>query len=428
MFAPGFAPYAASENLVNSKLALAMLNRGWDVTVISRCDRGFNYGVEWTEPWLPLRDFTHEVDYGFGGSGQRFGERVYHSLRLGHPIAGVRWAWRALELALSLHREKAFDLVLSRSISCCAHLPALSFVRQTSVPWIANWNDPPGYWFPPPYEYQANALRQAVWNRYYRDVMNTADINTFPCERLARYVSERLGIKERKNISIIPHIGLDTEVTPPAREPGESVFRLCHAGNLSRERNPALFLRALKRLVETDAAPNRIQLDIIGVENVELGTLIRETGLTEHVTFTGTLSYMKTLERLASGTVQVILEAPCPTGIFLPSKFTDYVQTGRPVLAVSPARGTMNDLLAFHGGGLAVDCTSAGDIFAGLQTLYGQWQAGILDRHCSSFLWPLFAPDGIIERYAQILSEIQKGRSVNGAKSACKYTAGMMRG
>ncbi len=428
MFAPGFAPYAASENLVNSKLALAMLNRGWDVTVISRCDRGFNYGVEWTEPWLPLRELTHEVDYGFGGSGQRFGERIFQSLKLGHPIAGVRWAWRALELALSLHREKNFDLVLSRSISCCAHLPALSFARQTSVPWIANWNDPPEYWFPPPYEYQADVFRKAIWNRYYRDVMNTADINTFPCKQLAWYVSERLEIKDWRNIRIIPHIGLDAKVTPSTSEPGESVFRLCHAGNLSRERNPALFLTALKRLVETDATSERIQLEIIGVENVELETLIREMGLTKHVIFTGTLSYMKTLERLAASTVQVILEAPCPTGIFLPSKFTDYVQTGRPVLTVSPARGTMKDFLTGNGGGLAVNCASVGDIFAGLQTLYGQWRAGILDRHCFSSLWPLFAPDRIIARYADIFSEIQEERSTDRIKSARKFTAGMMQG
>ena len=38
----GFAPYSFSESLCNSKLVLAMQEKGWEIDVISRRDNGTN--------------------------------------------------------------------------------------------------------------------------------------------------------------------------------------------------------------------------------------------------------------------------------------------------------------------------------------------------------------------------------------------------
>ena len=78
--------------------------------------------------------------------------------------------------------EKPFDLVLSRSTSCSAHLPALLFCREARVQWIANWNDPPPYLFPPPYCYQVSKVRRLGMRRYFRAVAAEASFNTFPSQ------------------------------------------------------------------------------------------------------------------------------------------------------------------------------------------------------------------------------------------------------
>ena len=51
IFAPAFPPLGNPEAHTNGNLALALLDAGWDVTVISRAlerRTGYNYGTGWT--------------------------------------------------------------------------------------------------------------------------------------------------------------------------------------------------------------------------------------------------------------------------------------------------------------------------------------------------------------------------------------------
>jgi len=404
MFAPGFAPYAASENLVNSKLALAMINRGWDVSIISARDEGFNYGTDWVEPWLKLKQYTHEVTYEFGKPLNRVFQRLWSTIKIGYPIVRVRWAWEAMKLALDLHEKKPFNFVLSRSISCAAHLPAIAFTRKTSVPWIANWNDPPSFYLPPPYNPKKSFLNRFIWKRYYRDALLHADVNTFPCERLARYIMKSVNLEVLNNVQIIPHLTLD-EFQPIKRGMNGS-FKLCHAGNLSSERDPIIFLTAFKRLIISESSESDIKFEIIGVENVELNNIINNLGLQGHVTFTGGLGYLEALNKMTDSDVLVIIEAGCKTGIFLPSKLMDYVQVGRPILSVSPIEGTIKDILSIHGGGVAVDCTSLEDVYAGLKELYDSWKKNRLTDYLSKSLFYVFSAKAVLDSYEKLFSEL----------------------
>jgi hypothetical protein len=52
---------------------------------------------------------------------------------------------------------------------------------------------------------------------------------------------------------------------------------------------------------------------------------------------------------MASATVCLLVEGNMSEGIFLPSKFPDYIQAGRPVIALSPPIGTIADLSSHQG-------------------------------------------------------------------------------
>ena len=81
---------------------------------------------------------------------------------------------------------------------------------------------------------------------------------------------------------------------------------------------------------------------------------------------------------VAEATVCVLLEADVSDGIFLPGKVADYVGARRPMLAVSPAEGTMRDLMQACGGGEVADVRDAGAVTASLRRLYRSWKAGTL--------------------------------------------------
>lgn len=51
----------------------------------------------------------------------------------------------------------------------------------------------------------------------------------------------------------------------------------------------------------------------------------------------------------------VLLEARLKKGIFFASKFTDYAQLEKPILAISPTNGFAADTLAQFGGGISVN-------------------------------------------------------------------------
>ncbi len=407
MFAPGFAPYAFSENIVTSKLALAMLSRGWELDVVSMVDEGPAYDCRWREPWLPLRPIAHEIRYPIGPPVVRHVCRAVDSVVLRYPIAGVRWARQALRKAIHLHRTRPYDVVLSRFPSAIAHLPAMHFAAATGVPWVANWNDPPSHLFPQPYHIRQTLSQRWINTTFLRKAFARATINTFPCPRLARHVQRGLGMQGKTEVAIIPHPTLDG-YRPPRAEPGDK-FRLCHAGNLAAERNPRPFLQAFKRL-SSEKSPDRVRFDLIGVENVAWDRLIGDEELSKNVDHVGRMGYLDSLAHQARASVLVLIEAPCREGIFLPSKLTDYVQLGKPVLSLSPREGTINDLLGECGGGIAVDCNSVDDIYRSLATLYDSWQAGRLNEYCSAALLARFSAATVLDHYEELFGRLITGR------------------
>jgi glycosyltransferase involved in cell wall biosynthesis len=355
VFAPSFAPSFFSEALVNSKLALAMLNDGWDITVFSaRGDYKHSYVSGWGNPWSRLQDVRRDVaaaQSGFTG----YVERASGAIRTGHPVDGARWAECTARAALDLHRDKRFDVVLSRSTSCVAHLPALLFRAalgaKAAPAWVANWNDPPGHLFPPPYSFPISSLKRWLKDRYLRAAAAAADVNTFPSDQLRDYLATPLGLDAagtpdlRRGV-VIPHVGLGWRpsrgtVADPAR------YRICHAGNLSSERDPTLFFKAFAAFARRHPGV-RFEIEIVGRIASEFEAAAAEHGLQDIVRSIGGLPFLECLERLADADLQLLIEASCDRGVFLPSKLVDYIEVGKPILALSPQIGVVHDLIEVH--------------------------------------------------------------------------------
>ena len=406
MFAPGFAPYSFSENIVNSKLALAFQDSGWEIHTISKVDDGPLYSNSWQEPWTPLRDSTYTVLYNHGASISRAIDLLRQGIKMQFPIAGVRWAGRAVDLAMKLHKKHRFKVVLSRAPNDIGHVPALHFSKATKVPWIANWNDPPAHLWPMPYKNEINVLHKTVSRLLVSQVLKYASLVTFPSERLCRNTIKSINDSSvTQKARPIPHIGLSGYISSP-RKP-EKCFRICHAGNLSRERQPNAFFEGIALFTKNMSISHPFEVLIIGASDHELIPLAENYGIAKHIKVFPGLNYLDTLTLLEQCDVLAIVEAPCDEGIFLPSKVTDYAQVGRPILAVSPLNGEVADLIGqTHSGELAA-CGNPASIADAIGTLYHSWQHGKLERNYpSTLLWEYFRPEEIIGRYEGMFSEL----------------------
>jgi hypothetical protein len=117
--------------------------------------------------------------------------------------------------------------------------------------------------------------------------------------------------------------------------------------------------------------------------------------------------YSQMPQALAKSDVLVIIEAPLKEGVFMPGKLVDYVQIGRPVLALSPVVGTIADILSKHGGGIAVDCQSPDAVAQAFQTLYVHWTNGTLNRtYDSASLVGLFSEERVLRLYMDIFQSL----------------------
>lgn len=407
--ATGFPPATFSENLCNGKLVLALLKAGHQVDVLSRASDSMTYCNTWADPWLPLRPLTCELAYPLGSRVGRAFDVFASSLKMGtFPLDGVRWARRAYEKALALHAEKHYDVVMTRSPSDIPHLVGYKFSRKTGVKWVANWNDPAAPIWPEPYGCPYSARQRKRLMAQTACFLRQASVNTFPSARLRDHFISFFPLLKEKECRVIPHIGLLSELLPK----GEAVvvtepMRMCHSGNLSPERNPDLLFLAMRQLLDEGCADFR--LDIMGHTNAYTESLVRQHHLTDYVRFLGGQPYMDALRQMGTYDVLVLLEAVMKEGIFFPSKFTDYAQLGKPILAISPTAGFAHDVLTQWGGGLAVDNTSVEAIKSGLRTFIQSWKAGRLTADFDPrALYADFAPDHVVALYRDLFESLAR--------------------
>lgn len=401
VFASYFAPHSFSEALTNNKFVLALKNNGYDVTVISTSSYdGDKYEDNWSSIWKPLKEITYNIPSTGAASENKIFKKAKAILTLRHPINGVSWAFKAYNLGIKLHHENPFDFVISRSISDFGHLPALKFKQTTGIKWVANWNDPPFFIFPPPYREKTSFIDKFFYLKYIKSVATSADYNTFPSKRLYNYMQKNLGIYKDSHTEILPHINTNLNIGGEIQK--VEAFRICHAGNLSKERSPELFLESLKKLSEK--YDGIIECYIIGLENVGLKTKVKELGLEHIIKFTGAMSYQKTLEFLRTCSVGLLIEAKCDEGIFLPSKISDYVQANLPIMAVSPKVGTLSDLLNEYGGGMISDNTDFSSIYLSLEKLYIGWNKNKLVDIESKDLKQYLSEESMLKKIKCILS------------------------
>lgn len=401
IFAPAFAPNFFSEALVNSKLALAMLDAGWDVTVFSAAaSSDFVYTGLWDDPWDPLRGIVRQLSPENTTSKLAKLPGLARAILQGrHPIPSAHWALRVAEAAMKQHQEQPFDLMLTRSTSCIAHLPGLIVKRAVNLPWIANWNDPPAHLFPAPYTYDLSASRRFFSERYLRDAARMADVNTFPSKRLMDYLKGPLRLRPTDRTAVVPHVGLGWPTRSPKTD--KTVFRISHAGNLSVERDPRDFLKALSGAVARH--PDiKFELDFIGKTPDSIRSEVVNLGLSKIVHYSPDLSFKACLKQMELADALVLIEAPVENGIFFPSKIVDYCEVGRPILAVSPSEGVMRDFMNQFNLGYFSEVGDAERIAQALDRMISDWRADRMPHAGLEQIRDSTNPSHVVEALARL--------------------------
>ena len=411
MFAPACFPPGNPEAFVNANLVMAVLRGGWQVDVVTMATAAHWYPHD-PNAWPGLAECSVPVAEGrktVAGLALAAAKTV---IRSGHLVGGGRWALPAAQAALQLAKQRGYDCIISRALPPMAHLAALITARQTGLPWIANWNDPvPAEKFPAPYAGgKGKHAALPFWkNRFYREVGRQADWHTFPSERLRSYITDYLPKGSYQKSSVVPHIALDRGAAPTGAR--RSNFTLMHAGSLLPPRSPDVFLEGVRLFRDSNQSLRGFCVVFIVDRPDDVRQAAKAHGVEDLVRIEKSRPYSEMPEVLAGADVLVIVEALVEEGIFLPSKFVDYVRTGRPILALSPPVGTLADILGERGGGIAVDGGRADAVARALQGMYRCWLDGTLDRRFGSErLFPHYSSEAILGAYRELIAQIGRKR------------------
>lgn len=393
MYAPLFPPREGPESYVSGKLVQAMMRSGWDTKVVSIGLETLHYNTDNSRLWDNLTSSVYNLNVS--NRGMPYNAKVSF------------WIFKAIRLGLSLHRTNRFDFIMTRTQPTWAHMPGLLLSKMTGVPWIANWNDPaPTKKYPPPYGRGADAKVGIVPMRLFNLVCRGARWHTFACERLRQYMLSYAPTNVAENSSVIPHISPET--VEHGHLNGRKQFVIGHSGS-TYLRNWREFLQGVRLFLDRCNGNEPLLVRFFGWPDAELGPYAARLGLSHYVSTEDPKPYSESLADLLQCDVLCIIEAACREGIFLPSKIADYAWSGKPILAVSPAVGTLPDLFAAHSGGIAADCTSPEEISHALHRLYLSWKEEALGKHFEvDSLRKLFDEKTIVSQYQSLFDVVKK--------------------
>ena len=327
------------------------------------------------------------------------------------------WAMPAFMHGLSLIKAKKVDLVFSTGGAWSAHLAGLWLKKWTGATWIAEIHDPlvirkdqNDQGFEKPQNRDARF-------RYYleQQLAKYADQVWWFTDGALHYAKVR---NSNLNISGNAHGFM---VLPGAEPPGglnaakphvySDKLNLCHFGSLANDRSLSTILNALVPLFQKyPQARDQIRihaygapLDDLTIEALKylgMSDVLLAHGRLEKDPLTGKSGRERVVEKMQESDVLILLHGNdewCAE--YIPSKFYEYLWTGRPIWGITHRNPQLDQMLQERGAYLSLEGDKAG-ISMALERIWLDWQARTL-------IEPKWLPLGVDQAVQQILTEIQ---------------------
>jgi glycosyltransferase involved in cell wall biosynthesis len=278
-------------------------------------------------------------------------------------------------------RRRSTRVLLSSGPYWSNHLVGLVLSYLTRLPWVAHFRDP---WMGIPQWKPVSASSTRIETTLERMVVRRAASVVCVTDRHAELLRQRYADLPPERFVTIPNGFDEIEWHDLGRGHDRDnmvrteKFVITYAGSLYQRRSPLPLLRALGVLGRSGAIDlRRVNVDLLGECNVAEGRHIGEVaaayGVGGCVTFSGPVSRMETLRRMAQSNLLLLLAEAQPFQI--PGKTYEYLRAGRPILALT-SKGAVAELLQKTGGAWVVDPTDERGVAAAVQEAYERWHAG----------------------------------------------------
>jgi hypothetical protein len=240
------------------------------------------------------------------------------------------WQWDAGRLIKRQGLLRAGDVLATFGQPMSDHLLGLRLKRSHDVPWIAHLSDP---WTDSPFR-NSGIVSSTLNQRLERAVFRHADALVFTSEETANLVLSKYPAELRAKGHVVPHAHDPALYRKPTPHEGIIVRYL---GNFYGSRGPAPLFKALTLLnTEQPGALRDVRVEIIGSHESPLSTAQLADLPPGVVSVRPPVPYIDSLVLMREADILLVLDAPGPSSMFLPSKLVDYLGAERTIVSVTP--------------------------------------------------------------------------------------------
>jgi glycosyltransferase involved in cell wall biosynthesis len=271
------------------------------------------------------------------------------------PDAFRGWIASAVKVGVDVVRKESIDAICSLCPPATAHVVASEISRQTGVPWVAQFDDL--------YSFHLERQSRAVWRPYadamHKRWMSRASFAGAITPAMLAYVQRTYGLDGDTVM-----VGFDPDESPVVtREPHDGLH-IAYTGSVyPGDQRPEILFEALDRIVRRDPSdPPRVTMVFAGTgRDDELKALLaRYPAAARACVFVERLPPNKALELQRASDALVLLNCTRPSAsegtLSFPAKSFEYLNAGRPILALPRDPGGWGDqLLESTHAGVTVD-------------------------------------------------------------------------
>lgn len=333
------------------------------------------------------------------------------ALKMIIPDPARVWAEFSKKKIIDLIKEENIKLIYTTSAPYSDHLLGLYIKKNIKdIIWIADFRDE---WTNNPYtlDNPHNIIRTKIEDKMELDVLNNADALITNTPVMRKNFIENRNLKG-DNFYVIPN-GYDEEDFEEIeiKDNKNEKMTLVYTGALYGRRKPDTFFEALKQLKQENKIDSKkIKVQLMGNYYIDkLQAKINSYGLKEQFEIIGYVPHNVCIKHQLESDVLVLIEG---TGrgaeAFYTGKIFEYMNTGKPVLALLPENGAAADLVRQTNIGLVADTDNIEDIKKIILEYYNKWIEGSLEFNPDRSIIEKFERKELTKNLAEIFDKYSK--------------------
>ena len=303
---------------------------------------------------------------GFLNPNPSFFGKIAHYIRANYFIPDARkfWIKPSVKYLTKYLQNNNIDVVITTGPPHSTHLIGLKLKEKLAIKWIADFRDP---WTEIDYFHQL-PLNDSGLKKHHaleKEVLEKANTVLVVGITMAKSY-ERFS----KNVKVITN-GYDT-FNSENKKLLDKTFSLVHIGLMNADRNHKMLWQVLQELCNENADfKNDLQLKFIGAVADDVKSAILKYELQQNTEFISYVPHHEVLQYQQAAQVLLLSvnKVPSAKGI-ITGKIFEYLQANRPILAIAPLDGDLNEIIKNTNTGFVVGFDDKEKLKATVSQLY----------------------------------------------------------